>query len=122
MKLICIIVLFSDLLKFLCLGSLTDSICTTYEIHSESLSMRQGSMTAKLEETDNVITFGDGSKCTDTIVSLGMDDGAEKLSRGSLDECDHEVESPLLLFRMHEERLSPQMNYASMLKGEKVSR
>jgi hypothetical protein len=97
-------------------GSLTDSICTTYEIYSESLSMRQGSMTAKLEETDNVITFSDGSKCADTNVSLGMDDGAEKLSRGSLDECDHEDESPLLLFRMHEERLSPQMNYASMLK------
>lgn len=122
MKLICIIILFSDLLKFLCLGSLTDSICTTYEIHSESLSVRQGSTAAKLEETENIITFGDGSKCTDTSVSQGLDEGAEKLSRGSLDEYDHEDESPLLLFRMHEEKLSPQMNYASMLKGEKVRR
>jgi len=121
-KLICIIILFSDLLKFLCLGSLTDSICTTYEIHSESLSVRQGSTTAKLEETENIITFGDGSKHTDTSVSQGLDEGAEKLLRGSLDEYDHEDESPLLLFRMHEEKLSPQMNYASMLKGEKVRR
>jgi len=121
-KLICTIILFSDLLKFLCLGSLTDSICTTYEIHSESLSVRQGSTTAKLEETENIITFGDGSKHTDTSVSQGLDEGAEKLSRGSLDEYDREDESPLLLFRMHEEKLSPQMNYASMLKGEKVRR
>lgn len=79
-------------------------------------------MTAKLEETENVITFCNGSNHTDTNMSQGMDEGAEKLSRGSLDECDHEDESPLLLFRMHEEKLSPQMNYASMLKGEKVSR
>lgn len=79
-------------------------------------------MTAKLEETENIITFGDGSRRTDTSVSQGLDDGAEKLSRGSLDEYDHEDESPLLLFSMHEEKLSPQMNYASMLKGEKVRR
>jgi hypothetical protein len=83
--------------------------------------MRQGSMTAKLQETENVITFSNGSKCTDTSVSQGMDEGAEKLSRGSL-ECDHEDESPLLLFRMREEKSSPQMTYASMLKGEKVRR
>lgn len=79
-------------------------------------------MITKLEETENVNTYGDESKRTDTSVSQGMDEGAEKLSRGSLDECDHEDESPLLLFRMHEDKLSPQMNYASMLKGEKVSR
>lgn len=78
-------------------------------------------MTAKLEETENIITFCNGSNCTDTSMSQGMDEGAEKLSRGSLGECDREDESPLLLFRMHEEKLSPQMNYASMLKGEKVS-
>jgi hypothetical protein len=81
--------------------------------------MRQGSMTAKLEETENV-TFGDGSNHTDARMSRGIDEGAEKLSRGSLDECDHEDESPSVLFRMHEEKLSPQMNYASMLKGEKA--
>jgi hypothetical protein len=78
-------------------------------------------MTAKLEETENIITFGNGSNNTDTSVSQGMNEGAEKLSRCSLDERDHEDESPLLLFRMYEEKLSPQMNYASMLKGEKTA-
>lgn len=78
-------------------------------------------MTAKLEETENVISFGDGSSCTDTKVSQGMGEGAEKFSKGLLDECDHGDESPSLLFRMHEDMLNPQMNYASMLQGEKVS-
>lgn len=82
--------------------------------------MRQGSTTEKSEGTENVIIFDDGSNHTDTSVSQGIDEGAEKLSRGLLDECDHEDGSPSLLFRMHEEKLSPQMNYASMLKGEKA--
>ncbi|PNF20932.1 hypothetical protein B7P43_G10561 [Cryptotermes secundus] len=98
-------------------SSLTDSICTTYEIHSESLSLRQESMTANLEERQSIITVSDRNTSTNTKVNEGMHETAEKLSDGSVKKSVHEDENPEMLFKMHEEKLSSRMNYASMLEG-----
>jgi hypothetical protein len=49
-----------------------------------------------------------------------MDEKAEKLSDSSVEESIHEDESPAMLFKMHEDKSSLRMNYASMLEGEQV--
>lgn len=102
-----------------CVGSLTDSVCTTYEIHSESQSLRPGVVAAKLEE--NVITLDDRNSSTDTRANGGMGEAADKFSKHLLDKPEHEDESTTVLSKMCEEKSSSQMNYSSMLEGEKVS-
>jgi hypothetical protein len=75
-------------------------------------------MAAKSEEGENIITVSDRNNSTDTRASDGMDEAAEKLSKDSLDKPECEDESPTMLFKMHEEKLSSRMNYTSMLEGE----
>lgn len=98
-------------------SSLTDSICTTYEIRSESLSLRQEPMTAKLEERQSIITVSDRNNSTNTGVNEGKDEIAETLSDSPVERHIHEDESPAMLFKMHEEKFSSRVNYASMLEG-----
>jgi hypothetical protein len=102
-----------------CVGSVTDSICTTYEIRSESQTLRPGVTATK--SRDNVITFGDRNNL-DTRVNGGMDEAVDKLSKNSPGEPEDEDESTTVLFKIHEENSSPspRMNYSSMLEGEKV--
>ncbi|XP_069674529.1 serine/threonine-protein kinase 11-interacting protein isoform X2 [Periplaneta americana] len=97
-------------------GSLTDSICTTYEIHSVSVPSRQeitstkpedGGIAATLKEEDSV-----DSKQNGTLNKV-----TEKLAKDSSNNDALEDESPTQLFKMHEENLSPRKNYASMLEG-----
>ncbi|KDR23218.1 serine/threonine-protein kinase 11-interacting protein [Zootermopsis nevadensis] len=96
-------------------SSLTDSVCTTYEIHSESQSLRPGVVAAKLEE--NVITLDDRNSSTDTRANGGMGEAADKFSKHLLDKPEHEDESTTVLSKMCEEKSSSQMNYSSMLEG-----
>jgi hypothetical protein len=77
-------------------------------------------LTAKLEERQSVITVSDRNNSINTKVNEGIDETSEKLSDGSVEKSIHEDESPTMLFKMHEEKLSSRMNYASMLEGEQV--
>jgi hypothetical protein len=76
-------------------------------------------MTAKLGERQS-ITVSDRNNSAKTKVNEGVDETAEKLSDSSVEKSIHEDESPEMLFKMHEEKSSSRMNYASMLEGEQV--
>lgn len=68
-----------------------------------------------------MITLGNRNNSTYARVNGGMDEAVDKLSKDLLDKPEHEDESTTMLFKMHEEKSSSQMNYSSMLEGEKVS-
>lgn len=77
-------------------------------------------MTANLEERQSIITVSDRNTSTNTKVNEGIHETAEKLSDGSVKKSVPEDENPEMLFKIHEEKLSSRMNYASMLEGEQV--
>jgi hypothetical protein len=74
-------------------------------------------MAAKLEERQNMITVSNRSN-SNTRVNEGVGETAVTSSHSSADNCVHEDESPAMLFKMHEEKLSSRMTYASMLEGK----
>jgi hypothetical protein len=76
-------------------------------------------MTAKLEDRQSIITGSDRNN-SNTTVNKGVDETAVKLSHDSVEKCVHEDESPAILFKMQEDKLSSRMTYASMLEGEHI--
>jgi hypothetical protein len=76
-------------------------------------------MTAKLEERQSIITVSNRNNCNMRVNEV-VAEAAVKLPHESAEKCLREDESPAMLFKMHEEKLSSRIMYASMLEGEQV--